>query len=258
MPPDWTGRIAVAGRLDAARWGAPPPGFLLLHEGLGSVGLWRDFPARLAAASGRGVFAWSRAWHGRSDPVALPRPLDAMRTEALEGVSPVLEAAGAARCVLVGHSDGATIAALHGALRCDPRVAGLVLIAPHYFVEAMCLEAIRAARTAYQAGDLRARLARHHDHVDIAFRGWNDTWLASGFRDFDIRAALPAIAVPVLQIQGRDDPYGTLAQTAAGEAGMARVRTLLLPARHAPHLEAAEATLAAIAGFARDVLDGAL
>lgn len=239
-------------RLDAAWWGGPGEGcFVLLHEGLGSVGLWRDFPANLAAATGRGVFAWSRPGYGRSDPVDLPRPLDYLARAARMEVGPVLDAvlgaAGIGRCILLGHSDGATIAAHYTAETRDPRVAGLVLIAPHYFVEPMCLEALAAVRETYRTGDLRERLARHHDHVDVAFHGWNDTWLDPRFRDWDIRPLVAGIGVPVLQIQGSDDPYGTTAQTDA--LGAPRVTTRVLPARHAPHREAAEETLAAIGAF---------
>ena len=261
-----TGEIGIEGRrLEVARWGEAPlhapalhgPALVLLHEGLGCVALWRDFPARLAAATGCGVFAWSRLGYGGSDPAELPRPLDYMEREATSVVSPVLDAAGIGACILVGHSDGASIAAYHGGVVRDARVRGLVLIAPHYFVEEMCLASIAAARQAYEEGDLRRRLARHHANVDNAFHGWNGAWLDPRFRtEFDIRPALAGIEVPVLQIQGDADPYGTAAQTEAGERGApGRMRTLMLPGvRHAPHVEAPDATVAAIAGFASECL----
>lgn len=225
-------------------WGAPGGTTLvLLHEGLGCVALWRDFPERLAAATGRGVFAWSRPGYGRSAPCPLPRPLDYMQRE---DVGAVLDAAGIGRCVLVGHSDGASIAALHAA-RGDRRVAGLVLISPHYFVEDMCLAAIREARTAFVDGGLRARMAKYHDHVDVAFHGWNAAWLDPGFRAWDIRAGTERIGVPALQVQGLADPYGTMAQPRAFRGGLAS--TMAVAAGHATHLEAADETLAAVAGF---------
>lgn len=242
--------LDIAGqRLEAAWWGEGAPGLVLLHEGLGSVGLWRDWPAALHAATGRAVFAWSRAGYGRSQSCTLPRPFDYHDREAALLPS-VLDAAGAGRCVLVGHSDGATIAALHAASGADPRVAGLVLMAPHYFVEAICLTGLSATRAAWDDGGLRPRLARHHDDVDTAFHGWSDTWLDPGFRDWDVRPRLGGIGLPVLQIQGSEDPYGTTAQTdALQRAAPGRSETLLLPVGHAPHQEAADAVLAAIARF---------
>lgn len=249
--------IALEGTTLETRWWGPgpeaAPSLVLLHEGLGSVGLWRDFPGRLAAATGCGVFAWSRAGYGSSDPVPLPRPLGYMHDEAAQ-LGRVLDAAGIGRCILIGHSDGASIAAIHAGSAQDFRTRGLVLIAPHYFVEDVAISAISDARHAYVAG-LRERLARHHDHVDVAFRGWNDAWLDPRFRAWDITDCLPYIRVPVLQLQGTDDPYGTTAQTDRAERLChCPVETILLPARHAPHLEAPEASLAAIAGFVTHIL----
>jgi pimeloyl-ACP methyl ester carboxylesterase len=199
------------------------------------------------------VFAYSRPGYGHSAPVTMPRPLTYMQDEARDGLGAMLDAAGISRCVLVGHSDGASIAALYAGLAGDARVAGAVLIAPHYFVEASCLEAIAATQAAYESGDLRARLARHHVDVDVAFRGWNDAWLNPRFRAWDIRDAVARIAVPVLQVQGTEDPYGTVLQTQTAEALVrAPIRTLLLPGGHAPHLAHGAAVLAAVAAF----LDG--
>jgi pimeloyl-ACP methyl ester carboxylesterase len=235
-----------SGRVEAQWWGERTATTLvLLHEGLGCVALWRDFPERLAAASGLGVFAWSRPGYGLSDPVPLPRPLDYMQRAARGEVAAVLDAAGIERCVLVGHSDGASIAALVT----DPRVAGKILIAPHYFTEEAGLAAIRATDAAFRAGGLRERMAKYHGHVDIAFRGWADAWLDRNFpRSFRIAdAASAACIMPVLQIQGSEDPYGTTAQTDALRGP--DVTTVVLTAKHAPHLEAPEATMAAILGF---------
>jgi pimeloyl-ACP methyl ester carboxylesterase len=254
------GEIAIDGkRLESAWWGPTPdaaPMLVLLHEGLGSVAQWRDFPESLVAATGCGVFAWSRFGYGSSDPVQLPRPMTYMHDEALGVLPRVLDAAGVRRAVLIGHSDGGSIAAIHaGAVR-DARVAGLVLIAAHFFVEDLNIASIAAIRDSYEHGDLRCRLARYHRDVDVAFRGWNDAWLDPRFRAFDITDRLGKIRVPVLALQGIDDPYGTPEQLRVLErAASCPVETRLIAgARHAPHLETKDATLAAIVPFVRSVL----
>src|ERR1043165_5536899 len=188
------------------------PTIVMLHEGLGSVGLWGDFPEKLQAATGCGVFAYSRAGYGASTPVKLPRPLDYMHIEALDVLPKVLDAIGFRRGLLLGHSDGASIAAQYAGTHQDHRVRALVLMAPHFFVEAEGLAEIRNARAAYETTDLRARLVRHHADVDAAFRGWNEAWLDPKFEAmFDITEALAYIRVPILLIQGEADRYGTLA-----------------------------------------------
>lgn len=229
------------------------PTLVLLHEGLGCVALWRDFPARLAAASGHAVFAWSRAGYGQSSATALPWPLDYMQREGRTVVPAVLDAAGIGDCVLFGHSDGASIALVHAGVVGDPRVQGVIVMAPHVFVEEMGLASIAAARDAYASGELRAKLAKYHAHVDCAFRGWCDSWLNPDFRSWNIEAVLPGIAVPVLQIQGEGDQYGTVAQLDAIARGVrGPCQTLLLAdCRHAPHLEQPQATLDAVARFLR-------
>ena len=220
---------------------------MLLHEGLGSIGLWRRVPATLHDATGRRTVTYSRAGYGRSGPVALPRPLTYMHHEADVVLPALLAALGIERPVLVGHSDGASIALL--AAGDGLLVSALVVLAPHVVVEDVSVTAIAAARTAYADTDLRERLARHHDHVDVAFCGWNDAWLDPRFRDWDITDRLPGITAPVLAIQGADDPYGTTRQLdliAAGVRGP--FERLVLPGvGHAPHLEAGAAVLAAIA-----------
>ena len=243
------------GRLETAWWGPGPeaaPSVVLLHEGLGSVSLWRDFPERLAVATGLGVFAYSRFGYSQSDAAPLPWPLDYMHREAREVLPRVLDAAGVRRCVLLGHSDGGSIAAIHAGSHQDSRVRGLVLLAPHFFVEDAGLDAIRAAKQAFEAGDLRARLARHHRDPDIAFQGWNGAWLDPGFpRVFDLQPDIAHIRVPILAIQGEADPYGTVEQVRMLEReAYCPVDGLVLPGvGHSPHQDAPEAVLAAMQSF---------
>jgi pimeloyl-ACP methyl ester carboxylesterase len=252
--------IALDGkRLETAWWGPAPgaaPTLILLHEGLGCVALWRDFPEALAAVTGCGVFAWSRFGYGASDPVPLPRPMTYMHDEALNVLPRVLDAAGVRRAVLIGHSDGGSIAAIHAGAVQDARVAGVVLIAAHFFVEDLNIASITAIKASYEQGDLRSRLARYHRDVDMAFRGWNDAWLDPRFRTFDITHQVARICVPVLALQGADDPYGTPEQLRVLErdASCPVETRLIAGARHAPHLEAKDTTLAAIVPFVRSVL----
>ena len=238
------------GRVEAAWWRGGAETIVLLHEGLGCIALWRDFPARLAAATGRSVFAWSRQGYGQSHKVPLPRPLDYMQREAAL-LPRVLAAAGIGAAWLLGHSDGASIAAIHAGSSPAIVPRGLILLAPHFFVEDMCIDAIARARTQYRDGDLRQRLARYHADVDGAFRGWNDAWLDPRFRDWRIDALLPAIRAPMLVIQGADDPYGTPEQLRVAERlSGGPVETLLIEGvRHAPQSEAPEQTLAAVRRF---------
>lgn len=249
------GRLTAGGRaLEYACFGPPPaeaPSILLLHEGLGCVALWRDFPDALARVTGWGVAAYSRAGYGRSESFPLPRPLDYQSREAVEVVPEVIDALGLRRTVLLGHSDGATMAAVHAGEVRDARVCAIVLMAPHFFAEAVGLAEIRAAREAFETTDLRERLARYHADVDTAFRGWNDAWLDPGFEAWNVENVLDTITVPVLAIQGRQDQYGTLAQIDTVErrvrAGVTRV--VIENCRHAPHLDAPEQVLSAVAQF---------
>jgi pimeloyl-ACP methyl ester carboxylesterase len=255
------GRLAIGGASLEYRFTGPQPAeaptIVMLHEGLGSAALWRDLPERLCAATGAGIFAWSRAGYGRSSPVALPRPLDYMHREAREVLPAVLEAIGFRRGLLLGHSDGASIATIYAGSVQDHRVRGLSLIAPHFFVEDLSLASIAEAKAAFETGDLRDRLARWHDDVDGAFRGWNGAWLDPGFpAAFDLTEELAYVRVPVQIVQGADDRYGTVRQIEVAQEecyGPVDV-TLIDGAGHTPQREAPEVTLAALAAFANRML----
>jgi pimeloyl-ACP methyl ester carboxylesterase len=232
------------------------PTIVMLHEGLGCVGLWGDFPDRLAAAAGTGVFVYSRAGYGQSSPVKLPRPLTYMHDEARATLSALLDAIGFQRGVLFGHSDGASIAAIYAGTHQDHRVNGLVLMAPHFFTEDMGIAAIVEARKAYETGDLRARLSRWHADVDNAFKGWNGAWLDPDFRKWDITEQLAYIRVPVLIVQGEDDQYGTVRQieVAEQECYCPVVVALLPKARHSPQRDTPEEVLKVVSEFTARVL----
>jgi pimeloyl-ACP methyl ester carboxylesterase len=221
---------------------------VLLHEGLGSVGLWRDFPHRLHAATGRRVVAFSRFGHGHSDPPRKPRTPTFFHEEALEVLPALLAAIDAPEPLLVGHSDGASIALVHAG---HHPVSGLALLAPHVVVEDITVEAIRGTRRDFDDGDLRARMARHHDDPDAAFHGWCDVWLDPAFRDWSLEADADAVTAPLLLVQGADDPYGTLDQLDRIERRVrGPVQRLVVPGGHSPHLEQPDAVTDAIAGFA--------
>jgi pimeloyl-ACP methyl ester carboxylesterase len=232
------------------------PTIVMLHEGLGSVGLWGDFPEKLQAATGVGVFAYSRVGYGASTPAKLPRPLDYMHLEALDVLPKLLDAIGFRRGLLVGHSDGASIAAIYAGAHQDHRVQGIALIAPHFVVEDISVTSIAEIKTAYETTNLKEKLARWHKDVDNAFYGWNGAWLDPTFRNWDISEYLAYIRVPIAILQGVDDEYGTMRQVEiAQEECYCPVDVTLIPgAGHQPHREAPGATLDAISEFANAVL----
>lgn len=245
-------------RLEYRMIGPPPdeaPTLVMLHEGLGCVGLWGDFPDRLAGATGAGVFVYSRAGYGKSSTVPLPRPVSFMHTEAREVLPRVLASIGFRRGILVGHSDGASIAAIYAGSVQDHRVRGVVLMAPHFFTEDMGIASIAQAHEAYATGDLRRKLARWHDNVDAAFHTWNDVWLNPDFRAWDITEELAYIRVPMLIVQGKNDQYGTLrhVETAQREC-YCPVETALLDIGHSPHREAPAETLRVVSEFINRLL----
>lgn len=248
------GRLCVAGKaLEWAFWpgGASRPVIVLLHEGLGCVALWRDVPARLAEATGCPVFAYSRAGYGQSDPADLPLPVDYMTRHAVDVLPRVLDAIGADRYVLMGHSDGATIAAEYAGRVEDFRVRGLVLMAPHFFTEPLGLDEIAGARAVFATTDLPQKMARYHRDPHATFAGWNDAWLNPAFKAWHVADVIDYIRVPALVIQGREDQYGTLAQVHEVETrSYAPVDLLVLDdCRHAPHVDQPQAVLDAVAEF---------
>ena len=245
--------------IEARRWGPAPDTamtLVLLHEGLGSVAMWRDFPEKLARETGMGVLAYSRQGYGKSDPCTLPRPLDYMEREASQVLPKLLDLAGIRRCLLIGHSDGASIAALHQQEQ-DGRVSGLVLMAPHFFVEDISVESIEIAGTAWRETDLPDRLGKYHEDAENAFLGWNGAWLDPAFRNWNIADCINAFRVPCLAIQGRQDGYGTAAQieAIALRSKMPVEPHLLDDCEHAPHKDQPQHTLSLISDFARRIAE---
>lgn len=247
-------------------WHGPPPDqaptIVFLHEGLGCVQMWRDFPARVAEATGCGALVYSRAGYGNSDPVALPRSVRFMHEEGLTTLPQALDAMEVCEAILVGHSDGGSIALIHaGGSERAGRVRALVLEAPHVFVEDIGIESIRRIAESCESGSLRHSLERYHGaNVDGAFWGWNEVWLDPAFRSWNIEEYLPHVRVPVLVIQGEDDQYGTLGQVKAIEHGCpsGSVRSVMLAeCGHSPHRDQPHLTLEIITSFLRtDVVIG--
>lgn len=245
-------------RLEYARIAAARPGptLVLLHEGLGCLALWKQFPHLLAAATGLGVFCYSRAGYGGSSPCELPRPLDFHTREARDVLPLVFAAANIDECVLIGHSDGASIALIYAGAAGDPRVLALAALAPHVLTEDKCVDNIRQARDAYADGPLREQLRRYHGaNVDCAFRGWSGTWLDPAFAAWDIQSYLAAIRVPVLALRGHDDPYNTAVHVQHIRAAVpAAVEMIEVPdCGHAPHVEQPATVLRHIGKLLRQV-----
>jgi pimeloyl-ACP methyl ester carboxylesterase len=226
---------------------------VLLHEGLGSVSAWRDFPETLQEATSRRVIAYSRFGHGSSDPPPAPRTPAFFHEEAYDILPQVLSRLDVEEPILVGHSDGASIALVYAGAR---PVRGLVLLAPHVVVEDVTLDAIREARDRFETGDLRERLSRHHDDPDIAFRGWCDVWLDPAFRSWTLEPDTERVDCPVLLIQGADDPYGTLDQLDRIEARVqSPVLRKVVSGGHRLHRDAPDEVLREVVRFL-GALDG--
>lgn len=239
----WDSGVVDAGgkRLEYRCWGEAPQNgraLVLLHEGLGCVALWKEFPEALNRATGLPVLAYSRAGYGFSQADDLPRPLDWMTREA--GIlGEVLAAFGLSRPVLVGHSDGATIAGIAAGTLLRLRVLAVVLIAPHVFTEAVGLAEIARAAQGFEASGMAARMAKYHRDPVAVFRGWADAWLSPGFAAWNVEREVAGISAPLLLVQGSADQYGTLAQidAIAGAVGGPVTRLVLEGCRHVPHLE---------------------
>ena len=225
------------------------PTLVMLHEGLGSVALWREFPARLAQASGCRTLCWSRRGYGHSAPLLVPRTASYLHEEALRHLPSLLAALAIERPVLIGHSDGGSIALLYAATWPD-RVAGVVVLAPHEFVEEKALLGIRLAGEAYASSDWPQKLGRYHRDPDAVFRAWHDTWLSPEFRSWDITGCLSKITCPILAIQGEDDEYATMRQIECIAEAAADVDLLkLADCRHSPHRDQPQAVIEAIISF---------
>jgi len=234
-------------RLEAASAGRPT--LVLLHEGLGSIAMWRDFPSRVAHATGCNALVYSRYGYGNSTPLQQPREVRYMHDEALLTLPELFAKLDLVRPILLGHSDGGSIALIHAGARVRPVIA-VVTLAAHVMVEDISVTSIAAAKIAYETTDLRARLARYHADVDSAFWGGNQIWLDPDFRAWNIEEYLSRIACPVLAIQGEDDEYGTMEQMKRIGAQVRDVALLELEdCRHSPHRDQPQAVLDAVARF---------
>lgn len=248
--------VADGRRLECRSIGKPgprSPTLVFLHEGLGSIALWRDFPDRVCAAAGLPGLVYSRLGYGGSEPIDEPRTVRFMHDEAIRVLPEVLRAAGLERPILVGHSDGASIALIHAGTFPEADAAVAVL-APHLFVEPVCTEAIAEIARRYEASGLREQLGRYHDDVDGAFRRWTAIWLSDAFAAWTIEKEVAAIRCPILAIQGENDQYGTMRQLDRLAELQPDAQLLKLPdCRHSPHLDRPEAVVEAVAAFCRAV-----
>ena len=254
------GRFEVLGQNLEYRWIGPGPAeaptIVFLHEGLGCVSMWRDFPDRVASATGCGALVYSRKGYGASDPVSGPRPVLFMHQEALEVLPAVVKQFGLEKVVLYGHSDGASIALIYTGARLAP-VTALVLEAPHVFVEAVCTERIARLASEYETTRLRERLMRRHGvNTDAMFRSWTEVWLTPEFRRWNIEEYLPSIEAPVLVVQGEGDDYGTLRQVEAVLKGVnGPAESLVLPrCGHSPHTDRPDEVLERASRFIREAI----
>lgn len=251
--------VTVAGHaLEYQRIEADPsrPVLVFLHEGLGSITQWRDFPQKVVAATRCPALVYARYGYGQSDALAGPRKAEFMHDEALIALPQLLAALGIANPILVGHSDGASISLIHAGA--GHPVRGVVVEAPHEFFEAVNMDGIAAARKAFETTDLPQKLGRHHRDVAKTFHGWHDVWTSPAFREWNIEKYLSGIRCPVLAIQGEDDAYGTMkqldaiAQQVSGPCELLKLENC----GHTPHREQAEKTLAAVTRFINELVDG--
>jgi pimeloyl-ACP methyl ester carboxylesterase len=229
------------------------PIIVFLHEGLGSLSMWRDFPRRVVEATGHPALVYSRYGYGQSDPLTESRGVDFMHDEGIKALPVLLDKLHIEKPILFGHSDGGSIALLYAGGTRHP-VAGLILMAPHLFVEDVCIRSIEVSKQTYQTTDLRERLGRYHASPDSAFWGWNDIWLHPDFPKWNIEAYVPHITAPILAIQGENDEYGTMEQIERLARLAPQSELLKLPGcGHSPHRDQPQAVLDAAARFVRRI-----
>jgi pimeloyl-ACP methyl ester carboxylesterase len=228
---------------------ADAPVMIFLHEGIGSLSMWKDFPSRVAHAAGCNALVYSRYGYGQSDALTASRHVDFMHDEALKALPELLDRLEVQRPILFGHSDGGSIALIHAGGSGRP-IAGVIAMAPHIVVEDISIRSIKAAKQTYETTDLKDRLGRYHAHPDSAFWGWNDIWLHPEFRNWNIEEFLPPIMCPILAIQGEDDEYGTMQQIDLIARFASDVDLFkLTDCRHSPHLDQPEAVIEAVTRF---------
>ena len=251
---------AAGKRLEYERWGnssGNKPTLVFLHEGLGSLSMWRDFPEQVAQKTGCSALAYSRAGYGNSEEADYPRPVAFMHQEAIEGLPEFLEKMHVREVLLVGHSDGGSISLIYAATPAAP-VRALILESPHVFVEETTIQSIAASKEEYLHGNLKSRLAKYHPRTDETFLGWCDVWLRPEFVSWNIEEFLPQIKIPVLVIQGEADRFGTVRQVEAIQKGCAGpVETFLIPeCGHRPHREEPDQVMSAMVSFIERVTSG--
>ncbi len=241
-------------RLPSAHPRDDAPAMVFLHEGLGSISMWRDFPQQVADATGCEAVVYSRIGYGRSDPATTRRTPEYLHEQGLAVLPELIAGLGLEKPILFGHSDGGSIALIAAGATPTP-LSGIIVMAPHVMVEDVTLAGIREARAVFERTDLGARLARYHNDADAVFRAWVDIWLDPAFRGWDIQALLPAIRCPVLAIQGEDDEYATMAQIDLIAAAAADVELCkLADCRHSPHKDQPQAVIDATAAFVARIL----
>ncbi|MDM8522955.1 alpha/beta hydrolase [Desulfococcaceae bacterium HSG8] len=254
--------LTICGNRLETEWHGPPPEeaptLVFLHEGLGCIALWKDFPARLSAATGYGALVYSRSGYGHSDPCELPRPIRFMHDEGLDVLPELIRTAGIRECILIGHSDGGSVAIIYAGGTPAIPLRGLITEAAHVFCEEITVRSIQKAKSAYRDSNMRRKLEKYHGaNTDCAFRGWNDVWLHPEFVHWNLEEYLPGIRVPMLVIQGEDDEYGTRAQPEAivSQAGAGAELVMLPDCGHSPHRHQETATLEAMSCFISQVFD---
>ena len=230
------------------------PTIVLLHEGLGCVGTWKDFPEKLAQKTGLSVLVYSRSGYGRSSPIMLPRPSDFHSREALEVLPSVLEKMNVEKHFLLGHSDGASIAIIYAGSKPRPNLKGLILLSPHLATEKKCVQQIEKAISLYATGRLRAQLRKYHgDNTDCAFLGWSGVWVSPSFIDWNIEQYLLGIEIPLLTFRGADDPYNTAwhVETIRQTVSSSVEHYELAESGHSPHVDAFQIVMGSVGDFVK-------